>query len=909
MVSQSTATNSVFYPSWLTAIARRNAETNAWAASILDKVVKAAQPWMHLSDDELWNSVFTPSLRRSWMVWSNGFCPQCTTGVPMYAWQINPFKHAWKVECPHCQTLFPTNDFESYYRSGINNQGLFDTALADKSLIFNSDHPAMDDPLHTFGVDNGDGYAQGGDRWWFIATYLIYGQWKQFIVAGIRSLAAAYCLTSNAAYAHKAIILLDRVADQYPLYDFKSQGVMYEGPAHAGYVSTWHDACEETREMALAYDQIRGAIAQDEHAVAFLNHKAILCGIPNKKTTPSDISSNIEERILKDALNNRWKIESNYPRTDIAIIVIRAILEWSQDQKPVNELLDAMMDRSTAVDGITGEKGLAAYASYTIQAVGLLLGMFARLNASFLPDMLQRHPRIKDMYRFHIDTWVFQRYYPQVGDTGEFAVPEPHYVALPFSTDQWIGSSSVFSLGPSTYTLLYQLYELTGDVAYLQVIWHENAQSSKLLPYDIFDADQSQLSARIEQGIAEYGATPRLTSVNKQEWHLALLRAGTQEDERVAWVSYDSGGRHSHANGLNLGLFAKGLDLIPDFGYPPVHKGGWGGDKFNWYLSSPAHNTVTVDGRNHAVGAGHTTLWGAGKQARAVRIDAADLIQHESLAGQTLRFERTTLMVDLSDSDSYLVDIFRVRGGRDHAWFMHSHFSELTTHGLTLHTGVPYEYSTEMRNYQTDPAPSHHWFADWKIIDRQKLLATPRDIHLRYTDLGSDATVSTLEGWVATGGFTTNDEVWIPRLMMRRRLTHETTPDLRSTFAGIIEPYENHSAIEQVLTLPLCAEDGSVYSGSHVAADVQLSNGGHDIIVALDTQHLTRKERRWSATQHTERMDASLESDAELAWVRFDNTGTPVYCAIWNGSTVSINGNKLIIGDLREFTEYDLRAQ
>jgi hypothetical protein len=159
---------------------------------------------------------------------------------------------------------------------------------------------------------------------------------------------------------------------------------------------------------------------------------------------------------------------------------------------------------------------------------------------------------------------------------------------------------------------------------------------------------------------------------------------------------------------------------------------------------------------------------------------------------------------------------------------------------------------------------------------------------------------------VATGGFTTNDEVWIPRLMMRRRLTHQTTPDLQSTFAGIIEPYENYSAIEHVRTLPLYAEDGSVYSGSHVAADVHQSNGSHDIIVALDTQHLTREKRRWTALQHTGRMDVQLESDAELAWVRFDSTEIPVYCAIWNGSTVSINGNKLITGDRLDFTEYDL---
>ena len=49
---------------------------------------------------------------------------------------------------------------------------------------------------------------------------------------------------------------------------------------------------------------------------------------------------------------------------------------------------------------------------------------------------------------------------------------------------------------------------------------------------------------------------------------------------------------------MNLGLFAKGLDLMPDFGYPPVQFGGWGSRRAHWYRSTPAHNTVVVDDRD-----------------------------------------------------------------------------------------------------------------------------------------------------------------------------------------------------------------------------------------------------------------------------------------------------------------------
>lgn len=92
-------------------------------------------------------------------------------------------------------------------------------------------------------IRHGPGYVEGEARWRFIGAYLIYGQWKQGIVAGVKHLASAYVVTGDSAYAHKAAILLDRIADLYPTFDFKTQAAMYEGPAAAGYVSTWHDAC------------------------------------------------------------------------------------------------------------------------------------------------------------------------------------------------------------------------------------------------------------------------------------------------------------------------------------------------------------------------------------------------------------------------------------------------------------------------------------------------------------------------------------------------------------------------------------------------------------------------------------------------------------------------------------------
>ena len=61
------------------------------------------------------------------------------------------------VQCPHCHELFPKNDFEKFYRSGLDAHGVFDTTRADRSLLYNTEHPDPKDPLHAFGVDDGEG--------------------------------------------------------------------------------------------------------------------------------------------------------------------------------------------------------------------------------------------------------------------------------------------------------------------------------------------------------------------------------------------------------------------------------------------------------------------------------------------------------------------------------------------------------------------------------------------------------------------------------------------------------------------------------------------------------------------------------------------------------------------------------
>lgn len=865
-------TASAFLPSSLVARARTNALESTWAAGVRDTLVAAAKPWRDRSDDELWELMFGNTLKRAWQVWSDGFCPACKKPVPMYEWVPAALATPWKMQCPHCRELFPKNDFEKFYRSGLDEHHVFDPRRADRTLLFNTEHPDPADPLRGFGVDDGDGYVAEGKRWRFVNAYLIYGQWKQGLVDGVRHLAGAYVATGDSVYAHKAGILLDRIADLYPTFDFGKEGVMYEGPPRSGYVSTWHDACFEVIELALGYDAIFEGLPADAELLRFLAAKAARYQLPNAKRSFADVQRNIEERLFRDTLANRPKIESNYPNTDKTLLILRTVLDWPGNRATVLALLDEIIVRSSAVDGLTGEKGLAGYSLIAPRDVADLLGRYARVDPEFLREALRRHPQLHAMYRFHLDTWCLGLYYPRSGDTGAFGVRDTQYVGVPFSTSPGIQ--------PSSFALLGSLAEATGDADFVRALYRANGSSTNHLPYDLFAERPAEFQARVAAKIREVGPEIRLTSLNKTNWGLAILRSGEGPNARAAWLDYDSGERHGHADALTMGLFAQGLDLLPDFGYPPVQYGGWYSPRASWYLNTPSHNTVSVDGRNSVPGLGRTTLWFEGDSFHAVRAAAPALMK-------VAQFDRLLALVDVSPEDAYVLDIFRVGGGTNHTRFLHGTFGTMASEQLNLTDVAGSAYGEVMRRFRRDPAPSSVWRATWNAADPLHYLPPDTEVHLRFHGLGDSGAVELAESWVAMGMFKGTDDAWIPSVLTRRESAPGDTAPLTSTFAGVFEPFAKRPFLFGVVPSNLIDERGTVHPSSEVGLVVQLNDQRRDFIVARDAAVPAGTPPGLLLTS-----DLRLLFDGEFALVRVASRRQIeriVFC----------RGRSLAIGDLR----------
>ena len=253
----------------------------------------------------------------------------------MYDWEIEAMERPWKTRCPHCRESFPTNDFSRFYRSGLDRHGVFDPQRADRSLLFNPSIPTRMTRCistewmmarATWMATSGGGSSA---RIWFT------GSGSRRCWEASSKLAAAYVVTGDKRYAHKAAVMLDRVADLYPTFDFQTQAWLYEavrgaatsrfGTMRAKRLANW--PWPTTRSSRVSTD--------DQELVSFLRARRAVSRCRTRSIAFRTIRANIEGRILRDALANTAEDLVELPADDIAVAIIKAMLAWPRNREEI----------------------------------------------------------------------------------------------------------------------------------------------------------------------------------------------------------------------------------------------------------------------------------------------------------------------------------------------------------------------------------------------------------------------------------------------------------------------------------------------------------------------------------------------------------------------------------------------
>ncbi|HBN85695.1 MAG TPA: hypothetical protein DDZ89_17835 [Clostridiales bacterium] len=320
---------------------------------------------------------------------------------------------------------------------------------------------------------------------------------------------------------------------------------------------------------------------------------------------------------------------------------------------------------------------------------------------------------------------------------------------------------------------------------------------------------------------------------------------------------------------MNIGLFCKGIDIMPDWGYPTVvYEGGFSANEYRWGKSIFVHNCATMDRSSGQRGVGSVDLWAPGENIKSITCQNPDMID----GGK--QYARTLSLLDISEDDFYIIDIFRLSGnGQLYERYMHSAVGSLTTSGVQL---KPFENEFDQRlffeNVKKDNHPKHGWSADFHVEDYFDFVDEKRDWHLKCTDLTFDS-----GAMIADMRFFGNrnyeqyldHELLLPCVITQKQNNDPYQPAI---FVQVIEPYEGKSnlcSIERITTgIP---EEVVVMKIS--------TQNSTDFLIYNDPYN----------QQPVEIPEHMIRTDAMVAFVRIQNS-SPQYIYYSKGTYLSVDG-------------------
>jgi len=811
---------------------RNNCAKYKWAGKQKEVVIAKAKQWLAKSDEELWTMVPGQDLPRTIDVTfdrlSSGpkflgclVCGDKITKFGNYPYNPNIEKEPWKLTCPSCGAVFPTNDFGKYYKSAIDEKGLFNPAKGDKSLLFNTAHPDPKDPLHKYGVDDGYGYIDQNGR---ANKYIGYYTWKywEYINNGLAALANGYIFTGDKRYAHKAAILLDRIADVYPDMEWKpyaDRGWYHsDGGSMLGKIGGSIEETGVIRQLADSYDKIQSGTIEDPELFAFLLQKSKKYKLPNPKGTREFFIENVDNGILRTALEavlsrkirgNQGMHQMTVARCAMALNTKPETTQWldwlfAPDGGAIPGLMVSRFDR----DG-TSDEGAPGYA--------LIWGNLMNELAQLLEDttIYNRHNIFRDFPGFSRTYTTGYRMSalgiatPNIGDAGSTGLVARN------ANPVFMASGYFQTRNPDIAIAAYRA----------------NGNSADGLDRDIYSPDPEALSKEIQTIGKKAGPRPE-GGYLMSGFGLALLESGTGKSGIALANNYGRTKMHAHPDLLNFDLFAFGHWLAPDHGYPEFasrtpNNGEWTG-------STLSHNLVFVNRKpQKEVWGGHTVLYKQLKGFGAFELNGQPAYPDVKV------YNRTMLLIgggndNRDNSNAYVVDIFRVVGGDDHVYGFHGPPGMITTSGLTFETQKTGTYAGEqiqkgiwskdfpigyshLYNVRRDQNPPDQFMLDWKAEAGYRGITEMDDIHLRMYALSQSKDV------VLADGDPPQNKPGNPK-KLGYVLIHRADTDLNSTFVSVIEPYKQNPFIKSVKRL----DDGK---GTEVAIQVELVDGTVDYVL------------------------------------------------------------------------------
>lgn len=842
--------------------ARANVARYPAAKAVADDIVKAADEWLKWSDEDLARLVTPASVPRAFDVSSSLGCPQCGQKIHekfgTYPWLVD-LKKPFKLTCPVDGSVYPTNDYETYLRSGFQEKKGWDTAY----------------------VDDGWGWTNAaGEKFWFVAHYN-HRVWHYHLGPAVPTLAHAYLLTGDRRYAYKAALLLSRIAAVYPSMDHEKQsryGLMMaaQGTRYRGKVLNHIWETNLLRGFAEAYDMVWETLDADTELQR------------SEGKSGRDIRAFIEANLLEDGIDAYYKgkVQGNFGMHQSTLVNLALARQYGERDKWLGGLmnrndsstfhtgLNSALYNLVFRDGVPYETG-PGYNFIWVSSLSSMAGLMDKAGYD-----LFALPRMRRLYDGVLDVINIRRFTPALGDSGSV------YAGL-------VGQST------PVFQTAYRRYK---DPRYARFLASFGATGDG--GFKTFDAlFLPPIVAPGEEKKVTMGQKPQPIEMEAQRARLldgyGMGILNNPADTVSASLYYGLRAGHGHFDRLGFELFARGQSMLPDLGYPDAANAFVAG-RYIWSINTIAHNTVTVDAAMQKGNVpGTVRLFTDGPFARTLDVNAPETYP------QCSTYARRLTMVDDGAEHSYYVDVFTVRGGRQHDYSLHGppgQFEPLPgatwsspakgtlagenvvvgeiyddanlaangkKKGYGSYTGSGFQHLFNVQKLQNADAPAVVQWAhekDAKARLRLRLLPQPgQEVRL------ADARVSPVKF------------PQIVKYIIARHQNSKASETLASRFVSVIEPFGDAPFITDAQLLPM--------PGSALAVAVRRANGETDIVLH-DEGNATKVLRARDVPRELAPLSHDLTTDARSAVVTFDAQGRATRVFFAAGTYLTTGGQR-----------------
>ncbi len=592
---------------------------------------------------------------------------------------------------------FITREEQDYYGYGVKGGYLYNDLYQDvgNEATVNSGKGLYEtERVETWGVDDGFGYTTGiindcdtpdnlvddiYDRHCYIARYN-YNVWLELTCIP-RDLGYAYMYTNDKKYGRAGAVLLDRIADVYTRFDIHEYEHLYRMvAANTGFGNLFgylNDGVYAST-LAQAADMFFPLLYEnDPELIAELSATAQEWNLENKKQSGMDIWKNWEDNILLEIFKEMkvHKIGGNNGRYQMCL----AYTALALDREPESDMMWEWLAQSGGYtsNSITGGDIFTTIIN-KVDRDGHGQESGPGYNSMWFDNYMTVAKLAARYGKDEYDLYKIPKFLKMLASFAELTVAEQGTVQI---GDSSATGSNQFSGADET---LVDAFEHIKDTPlgpefadYFKVRFGSKLED---VHYDIFTKNPESLAEDVEEYLesVEYERKSALVA----GYGFAILRDGKNFTKtnggntlRDFWMYFGGATSHKHADALNLGIEAYGMNFSPDLGYPTDST--YNSKRFHWESATISHNTVTVNGRKQINAASEKSKY-PGKVHHFDNSDKVKLmdLSQPSIYDACSEYRRSVVMIEINDDVSYGVDFFRVTGGDSHVFSFHPHSAE-----------------------------------------------------------------------------------------------------------------------------------------------------------------------------------------------------------------------------------------